>query len=392
MKRRPTANRLVGRSTGSSSIAHVIWSLGLGGAERALYQLVRAQRARGLAVDVVVATTAGLYGERLREEGACVAELRQKSGIDITGARRAARIFAGYDIIHFHSPEPLLIREAAGLDQRKLFYTHRAGLFSYPLKRRLKYLAMGRYLRKTFSTSANTKQGARAASRLFHIPIDSVPILYNGIDFSLLAPSRPREEVLTEIGFPDRAVWIGSSGNLRPWKRMERLLHALPEMPGNVRCMIIGDGPERPALERLGGELGITDRVAFVGSTGRVGDYLQALDVFVLPSGPEESFGNAAVEAMGVGLPTVVFADGGGLTEHVEDRETGFVANDQGDLVHKLSELVRDQGLRTRLGMAASASVRAKYSIDAMVDRYDDLYAGRFEALAGKSRPIAMAR
>ena len=392
MKRRPTANRLVGRSTGSSSIAHVIWSLGLGGAERALYQLVRAQRARGLAVDVVVATTTGLYGERLREEGACVAELRQKSGIDITGARRAARIFAGYDIIHFHSPEPLLIREAAGLDQRKLFYTHRAGLFSYPLKRRLKYLAMGRYLRKTFSTSANTKQGARAASRLFHIPIDSVPILYNGIDFSLLAPTRQREEVLAEFEVPGQAVWIGSSGNLRPWKRMERLLHALHGMPGNVRCMIIGDGPERPSLERLSEELGIADRVAFVGSTGRVGDYLQALDVFVLPSGPEESFGNAAVEAMGVGLPTVVFADGGGLTEHVEHRETGFVANDQEDLVDRLSELVRDHGLRTRLGTAASASVRAKYSIDAMVDRYDDLYAGRLEALADKAPPIAMAR
>jgi glycosyltransferase involved in cell wall biosynthesis len=156
--------------------------------------------------------------------------------------------------------------------------------------------------------------------------------------------------------------------------------------------MIIGDGPERPALERLSDELGIADRVAFVGSTRRVGDYLQALDVFVLPSGPEESFGNAAVEAMGVGLPTVVFADGGGLTEHVEDRETGFVANDQGDLVDKLSVLVRDHELRTRLGTAASASVRAKYSIDAMVDRYDDLYAGRFEALADKARPIAMAR
>ena len=62
------------------------------------------------------------------------------------------------------------------------------------------------------------------------------------------------------------------------------------------------------------------------------------MDVFALPSGPEESFGNAAVEAMGVGLPTVVFADGGGLVEHVIDGETGFVVRDQAEFVQRLRE------------------------------------------------------
>ena len=60
--------------------------------------------------------------------------------------------------------------------------------------------------------------------------------------------------------------------------------------------------------------------------------YLQVMDVFCLPSTALESFGNAAVEAMAAGLPTVVFADGGGLVEHIDDGQTGFVVADQKEL------------------------------------------------------------
>jgi glycosyltransferase involved in cell wall biosynthesis len=349
--------------------------MGVGGAERAVYQLVRAQRQRGLVADLLVATSSGLYGEKLLQEGTGVVELGQRSGFDVEAARRAREMLDGYDIVHFHSSDALLIREAARLHHARLFYTHRAGLFRYPLKRRLKYRALGRYMRRSFSVSANTQQGARAAASLFRVPLESIPTLYNGIDFSLLAPTRPREDVLTELGSQSGWVRIGTSGNLRDLKRVERLLYAISAMSSqHLHCVIIGDGPDRIGLERLGDRLGISDRVTFVGQTPHVGDYLQALDIFTLPSGPEESFGNAAVEAMGVGLPTVVFADGGGLTEHIADRETGFVVHDQAEYVRRLADLVRDAGLRRELGAAALDSVRRKYTVDAMVDRYEDLY------------------
>jgi glycosyltransferase involved in cell wall biosynthesis len=360
------------------SVLHVIWSMDVGGAERSVYQLVRAQRQRGLVADVVVATSSGLYGKKLLQEGTTVVELGQRSGFDVEAARRAREMLDVYDIVHFHSSDVFLIREAAKLHHARLFYTHRAGLFRYPLKRRLKYRALGRYVRRSFSVSANTQQGARAAASLFRIPVESIPTLYNGIDFSLLAPTRPREEVLRELRPENDSVRIGTSGNLRDWKRIERLLYAIADMSSqSVQCVVIGDGPARLGLERLRDRLGISDRVTFVGQTRHVGDYLQALDVFTLPSGPEESFGNAAVEAMGVGLPTVVFADGGGLTEHITDGETGFVVRDQTEFVRKLADLVRDAGLRRALGGAALESVQRKYTLATMVDRYGDLYEGR---------------
>jgi glycosyltransferase involved in cell wall biosynthesis len=374
----------------SPTIAQVVWSLDIGGAQRAVYQLVRALRTRGLMVDVVVASRAGLYGERLQAEGMPVHELRQRSAVDFAAARRARGLFAEYDIVHFHSADGLLVREAARLPQTELFYTHRAGVFQYPLKRGLKYAAMGRYLRGRFSVSANTQQGARAACALFGIPMEKIRVLYNGIDFSLLEPTRPVEDALRELGSPPDAFRVGTSGNLRDWKRIERLLHAVAALP--IHGVVIGDGPERRSLERLANHLGIRDRVTFVGETKDVGDYLQGLDVFVLPSGPEESFGNSAVEAMGVGLPTIVFADGGGLTEHIVDGETGFVVRDQAELVRRVAELALDDKLRAQIGAAAREAVRLRYSMDAMVDRYLELYEAGVGNRGGLTAGVDVAR
>ena len=142
----------------------------------------------------------------------------------------------------------------------------------------------------------------------------------------------------------------------------------------DVRCYILGDGPARPGLEEQVRRLGLQDRVIFTGKKERVGDYLQILDIFVLPSGPEESFGNSAVEAMGFGLPTIVFADGGGLTEHVDDGRTGFIVRDLDHLVETLRRLIDDPALRGRIGEAARQTMRGRYTGERMVERYNLLY------------------
>ena len=369
-------------------ILHVLWSMEIGGAERAVYQLVREQRRRGDRADVLLASHAGFYGERCREAGASVLELGQRSALDLSAAAAARGVFAEYHIVHFHNVEPLLVRAATRVRGPRLFYTHRGGTFRYPPRQRVRYGVATRYVRRFNGLSGNTAQGARAAARLFRLPPDRVSVTYNGIDFSLLAPVRPAADVLAELGGRDDAVRVGTSGNLRPWKRIDRLVRALARLRVDpVQLIVIGDGPARPGLEQLAAELGVGHRVRFVGRREHVGDYLQVLDVFALPSGPEESFGNSAVEAMGVGIPAVVAADGGGLIEHVEDGCTGFVVRDQAELERRLAHLARNPGLRAALGTAARASVRARYSTAAMVERYDELYdvgAARGMAMGGR--------
>jgi glycosyltransferase involved in cell wall biosynthesis len=359
-------------------VLHVLWALDIGGAERAVFQLVREQRRQGVGADVLVGSHAGPYGERVRAVGATVHELGQRHALDVLRARPAAALFAAYDVVHVHVPEPLLVALAARRSRTwRAVYTHRGGIRDHAFAKRVRHAVVGRALRNRFDAlSANTLQSARAAAALYRIPIARIPITYNGIDVALLAPARPLADVLGEL--PDAArtaVRLGTAANLRAWKRVDRLLRLVASLPGErIHAVILGDGPHRPELERLSRSLGVEDRVTFAGRREHIGDYLQAIDVFVLPSGPEEAFGNAVVEAMGVGLPVCVFADGGGLVEHVTDGETGFVVADERELVDRVRELVHDAGLRKRLGSAAQAAVRSRYAVAAMVHRYDELY------------------
>jgi glycosyltransferase involved in cell wall biosynthesis len=117
--------------------------------------------------------------------------------------------------------------------------------------------------------------------------------------------------------------------------------------------------------------------VSFVGLRDSVGDYLQLIDVFALPSGPDEGFGNSLVEAMGMGIASVVFADGGGLVEHISDRHTGLVAADQGAFERLLAELVENPALRHRLGSSGRGAVRSRYTRPGDVGRNVRRPAGR---------------
>lgn len=359
-------------------ILHVLWALEDTGAP--VFQLVREQRRRGVEADVLVGSGGGFYAERTRETGAHVHELAQRRAFDVTVLRRARRLFREYPIIHFHSREPLLIAAAARERGPRLYYTHRGGNHYYPLRKRLRHRIIGRYLRRRFDgIAANTIQGARAAAHIYKLPLDSVRVIYNGLDFSLVEPRRPRDAVLSELDDRrEEVVRIGTAAFLRPLKRVDRLLRALTELtPEEAHCYVIGDGPARDDLERLAVTLGLAEQVSFLGHKTTIGDYLQALDVFTLPSGPEESFGNALVEAMGMGIPALVFADGGGLTEHIAHRVTGIVASSQEDFAVQLVELVRNKELRTRLGEAGRVAVRERYTLDAMISRHNQLYVSR---------------
>lgn len=368
----------ISHNKGPGRILHVLWNMEIGGAERALFQFVREQRARGIHADVLLGANAGLYGMRTRDElGAAVYELGMKGPFDTKRGNAAREIMRDYDIMHFHSAELGLMRIAARKPHPRLFYTHRAGMFTYDFKRLLRYKLTGWYLRRHFSgISGNTGQACDAASTLFRVPRERISVTYNGIDFSLLNPVRSRREMLDELKESDAGIIrIGTSANLRRLKRINLLIDAVARLADRpVHCYVLGDGPAREELVEQARSQGIADRVTFTGKVERVGDYLQLFDIFVLPSGPEESFGNSAVEAMGVGISTIIFADGGGLVEHVDNGITGYVVRDVAELTDHLSHLIASPEERRRIGDAARREMNDRYSPARMVERYMRLY------------------
>jgi L-malate glycosyltransferase len=357
-------------------VLHVMWRMSIGGAERAVYQLVREQRRRGMQSDVAVAEEIGLYGERSQEAGAGVYELGCHGAPDLRRSLQLARLARKYSIVHHHGIEPVLILASSRAESPRLIYTHRGGVREHGWRKRLRLLSAKPFLRRFDALSANTLQSARVLARYLAIPERGIDVVYNGLDFELLQPRRTPDDVRAELPpWAEDAFLVGTAATLQPLKRVHFLLEAISLVrEPQIHCLVLGDGPDRRRLEERSAALGLSDRVRFLGRKDHVGDYLQLLTAFVLPSGPQEAFGNAAVEAMAVALPTIVFEDGGGLTEHVIDRVTGRVVRDARGLANALAELARNAELRHRLGDDGQRYVCAEYSLDRMVDRYGLLY------------------
>ena len=177
-----------------------------------------------------------------------------------------------------------------------------------------------------------------------------------------------------------------SVGGLREEKAHDILIDAfakLAERFPHWKLHIVGDGPRRSALEGQARNAGIGNRVTFTGAVSDVAPQYAAADLFVIPSS-YESFGLATAEALAVNVPAVGFADCPGTNEIIEDRVNGLLVSGPdraGALADGLACLMSDEALRTRLGQAGPSSV-ARYSLDAVVDRWEELLAG----VASKNR------
>jgi glycosyltransferase involved in cell wall biosynthesis len=155
--------------------------------------------------------------------------------------------------------------------------------------------------------------------------------------------------------------YIFSLARLDAAKRLDLLLRALAEPPARqVRAILAGSGPDRAALERLAGQLGLGERVRFA---GRISDaeavdlYAGARAVYYAPV--DEDYGFATVEAFASARPVVTTTDAGGVLEFVESGVTGLVTDPTpAALAPALATLAADPALAARLGTAGAARVR----------------------------------
>jgi len=167
---------------------------------------------------------------------------------------------------------------------------------------------------------------------------------------------------------------VGTAGNLRDLKRIDYLINAVSEIKNPfLQCYIIGNGPSLTELKNLVNLLNLGERIKFLGRKEDITNYLQILDIFVLPSNESESFGNAAVEAMAMGIPTIVMYDGGGLLEHIP-MGLNCIAKDILNLASIIAELAESAELRNFVGNSQKEYVRSKYTLSNMVNSYIKFY------------------
>jgi glycosyltransferase involved in cell wall biosynthesis len=168
---------------------------------------------------------------------------------------------------------------------------------------------------------------------------------------------------------------VGTVARLDPVKRLDVLLGALHRLDG-VCAFVVGYGPEEQRLKEMAEELGLGERVHFAGYQQDVWTWLAACDVFALSS-DWEGMPNAVLEAMAAGLPVAATAVGG-TPDVVVQGATGLLVppDDATALAAALDRLIHDPDLRRTMGAAGRQRVRARFSVQQMVERTQALYRG----------------
>lgn len=208
------------------------------------------------------------------------------------------------------------------------------------------------------------------------LPVQAeIRTIYNFLDCTAWQPGAPPG--LRERYAPAGEKLIMHMSNLRPVKRVDRVVQVFAgiarELP--ARLLLVGEGPECARAWNTARELGVLDRVHFLGNQEDPVPLLTISDLFLLPS-ETESFGLAALEAMAC-LTPVVASRVGGLPEVVVEGETGFLRDpaDVAGMVAAGLQVLTDQNLWARLALAGEHRVRTQFCADRIVPQYEALYA-----------------
>ena len=209
---------------------------------------------------------------------------------------------------------------------------------------------------------------------------DRVLVIPNGAPLPSQTPVG-RDEARAVLGLPLGAPLVGAVARLDSQKRLDRLLRAVALLSPEVRCTLAGDGPERGALEALARELGIEERVRFLGHRDDLATVYAALDVMVVSS-DREGMSNAMLEAMAAGVPVVSTPVSGAEDALAPDPDgaapgvllTGF---DEEEIARALGACLADPDRLRRMGEVARARARSRFDFESVLDRWEEILAGR---------------
>jgi glycosyltransferase involved in cell wall biosynthesis len=207
------------------------------------------------------------------------------------------------------------------------------------------------------------------------VPAEKITVIPNGVDVAAIDAARPVE--LASLGIAsDRRLWI-SVGRLDKQKGHGWLLPILKRVFAQLPqhdLLLVGDGPEREALQRQARDLGLASRIHFLGWRSDVSALLKASELFLLPS-RWEGMPNALLEAMAAGLPVVAM-----LVEGVAEilgplsDEQGVVPGLASGFEEKLLSLAASASSRSSLGRANQDRVLHEFSLASAVQAYEQIY------------------
>ncbi|MCL5951128.1 MAG: glycosyltransferase family 4 protein [Chloroflexi bacterium] len=363
-------------------VAYLLWSGGLGGAERHVYDLATRMPPASFSPMVCFLSIKGTYGDLFTNAGIPITEARLRNGYDLGGAVRLLSWMRDqkFDLVHDHISTPWA-RVAIGMatPQSRVVYTEHNGLLGSGLHSwgrfwgRLsahytdQFIAVSQYMKDELVSN-------------FRINPDRVEVVHNFVDsarFSL-APNVCRSHTCQSVGLPLDGRLLIAIGRLDANKAFDRLVTMLAPMlrgDSNLHLLIVGEGPMKAQVKAQIDDLHLRNQVHLLGRRLDVPQLLCAADVFVLAS-RYESFAIVAAEAMMARKP-VVAPNIPGLNEVVVSGETGILVDESRlgiDFCDAVRGLLRDPAKRCRMGQAGYQRALALFEREKNTNRIFALY------------------
>jgi glycosyltransferase involved in cell wall biosynthesis len=286
------------------------------------------------------------------------------------------------DVVHLHYPPPLtgfFATRALARRSTPVCLTYHCDLYlGGPGGRLVTAIYERVFLPQTLDRVqriiVHTKSYGLTSRPLRGRPLEVIP---SAVDLERFRPDIDGSAVRTRLGL-DGARVLAFTGRLVPHKGVDVIVRSLPQLPKDVRLLVVGRGPRLPELHVLARRLGVDDRIRFCPdvSDAELPQYLRAADLFVFPSQNRlEGFGLVVAEALAAGLP-VVIADMPGVREVIEPGKEGLLVEPmiQRDLVAKLTTLLEDPELRRTMGIAGRKRAEERYGLATVVDELTRVY------------------
>jgi glycosyltransferase involved in cell wall biosynthesis len=361
---------------GEARVLQVALSLHPGGTERLIVEIVRRLRAE-IPMAVCCLDEPGRWGAELADEGVAVTALGRapgfRPGLGIAIARAAERCQA--TVLHCHQYSPFVYGAIARLrrPRLRLLFTEHGRLSDAPPSARRRWVnpVLARTARHVYAVSHDLARHMAAEG----LPASRIEVVHNGIAVSQLPSADVRAAVRAELGADKDTTVLGTVARLDPVKDLVRLVEAVGRLSTEapILLVIVGDGPERPRIQRAAEALAGGRRIAILGHREDARRLLAGFDLFVNCS-VSEGVSLTILEAMAAGLPIVATAVGG-TPEIIDETCARLVdARDTEWLATALAALIGDPDLGRRLGVHARARVVERFTIERMVQQYLSAY------------------
>lgn len=359
-------------------VLHVINNLGGGGAEKLIEQVVPKMNRANIRTDVLLLTDrANVFGASLERQGVSVYVIPLKNPYSPRNVKHIASFILSrnYDIVHAHLFPALYWTAFASFllwHSKPIFVVTEHNTHNRRrTKRYMRFIEKLVYSKYHGVISISKKTQENLMTWLGIEKDDRFVVIYNGIDIDYFTEAKPYVKEEIDTGLDSDTYLLCMAGSFTAQKDQKTVIRSLVHLPPQVHLLLVGDGPLRQECEEYAIELGVENRVHFLGFRHDVARIMKSSDIIVLSS-RWEGFGLVAVEGMAAGKP-VIATNVQGLSEVVEGAGILFESGDDKKLAKEIVALLADKERYQQVANMCSSRATC-FSISDMATRYLEFY------------------